>query len=151
MRIRQPKDSPIYLDTIHSFLALFRYLRHYSRDIHDSGRSGRELSTLRYLQDNGPTTMGQLSAFLYISESSTTELVAKLEQESLATRKRSANDNRVVEVALTEQGRRLAASTALGGIPLLRERLRTLPREELEQILDAFRRLNRLLGVQEEK
>ncbi len=151
MRIRQPKDSPIYLDTIHSFLALFRYLRHYSRDIHDSGRSGRELSTLRYLQDNGPTTMGQLSAFLYISESSTTELVAKLEQESLATRKRSANDNRVVEVDLTEQGRRLAASTALGGIPLLRERLRTLPREELEQILDAFRRLNRLLGVQEEK
>jgi len=151
MRIRQPKDSPIYLDTIHSFLALFRYLRHYSRDIHDSGRSGRELSTLRYLQDNGPTTMGQLSAFLYISESSTTELVAKLEQESLATRKRSANDNRVVEVDLTEQGRRLAASTALGGIPLLRERLRTLPREELEQILDAFRKLNRLLGVQEEK
>jgi DNA-binding MarR family transcriptional regulator len=151
MRIRQPKDSPIYLDTIHSFLTLFRYLRHYSRDVHDSGRSGRELSTLRYLQDNGPTTMGQLSAFLYISESSTTELVAKLEQESLATRKRSANDNRVVEVDLTEQGRRLAASTALGGIPLLRERLRTLPREELEQILDAFRRLNRLLGVQEEK
>lgn len=145
------KDDLVYLETIHSFLTLFRYLRRYSREIHGSGRSGRQLSTLRHLLDHGPTTMGRLSGILYINESSTSELVAKLEEEGLATRSRSTTDNRVVEVDLTERGRALAGTTELGGIPLLRERLRGLPQEELVRIGESFRTLNLLLGVEEKE
>lgn len=144
------RDETTYVETIHSFLTLFRYLRRYSRHIHESGQSGRQMSTLRYLLDNGPTTMGQLSNYLYITVSSTTELVSKLEEAGLASRSRSRSDNRVVEASLTESGRTLALSTELGGIPLLRERLKTLPPDELKKIRRAFDAINGLLGVEEE-
>lgn len=143
-------EEPSYVATIHSFLTLFRYLRRYSRQAHESGQSGRRLSTLRYLHDAGPQTMGQLSDYLYINESSTTELIAKLEEAGLAERSRSRTDNRIVEVAITPAGREIAATVGLGGIPLLRERLKSLPREELEAIGAVFRKLNRLLEIEEE-
>jgi len=144
------KNDPVYVEALHSFLKLFRYLRRYSRQIHQSGQSGRQLSTLRYLLDNGPVTMGHLSDYLYINFSSTTELVAKLEEAGLAARSRSKSDNRVVEVALTDSGRQLAKTTGLGGIPLLRERLESLSTEELIEVRRIFERLNALLGVEKE-
>lgn len=146
-----PKNDPAYVETLHSFLKFFRYLRRYSRQIHHSGQSGRQLSTLRYLLDNGPVTMGHLSDYLYITVSSTTELVAKLEEAGLAARTRSKRDNRVVEVALTHAGSRLAKATELGGIPLLRERLESLSADELGEVRRVFERLNDLLGVEEEE
>ena len=146
-----PKNDAAYVETLHAFLKFFRYLRRNSRQIHHSGQSGRQLSTLRYLLDSGPVTMGHLSDYLYITESSTTELVAKLEEAGLAARERSRRDNRVVEVALTSAGKRLAKTTELGGIPLLRERLESLPQHELGEVRRVFDRLNELLGVEEEE
>ncbi|HUX22869.1 MAG TPA: MarR family transcriptional regulator [Spirochaetia bacterium] len=144
------KDDPSYVAAIHSFLTLFRYLRRYSRKIHESGKSGRQLSALRYLLDNGPTTMGRLSDYLYITDSTTTELISKLEEAGLVSRTRSRSDNRVVEVALTDAGQIVAVSNEVGGIPLLRERLKSLTPEELHAVQETFDRLNSLLGLEDE-
>lgn len=143
-------DEEDYVAAFHSFLTLFRYLRRYSRQIHESGQSGRQLSTLRHLYDTGPQTMGAVSTYLYIGESSTTELVSKLEAAGLVERTRSRSDNRVVEVALTEAGRKLAGSIELGGIPLLRERMKRLSHHEIVEIGAAFRKLNELLDLEAE-
>jgi DNA-binding MarR family transcriptional regulator len=90
-----------------------------------------------------------LSDYRYINVSSTTELISKLEEAGLATRARSLVDNRIVEVALTESGRALAETTELGGIPLLRERLKRLSAEELEDVAGTFKKLNALLGLED--
>ena len=120
-------DGELYQETVHAFLTLFRHLRQYSRKVHDSGRSGRQLSALRFLLDHDACTMGALSAYLFINESSTTELVSKLESSEMVRRVRSPADNRVVLVSLTDAGRAAATETEVGGIPLLRERLMSLP------------------------
>ena len=90
-------------------------------------------------------TIGQLRDYLFISDSSTSELVARLVKRGFVTRSRSQTDHRVVLVALTPAGRRIASQIPLGGIPLLRERLKTLPRERLALIDEATSELLQLL------
>jgi len=144
------QDDALYIETIHRFLTLYRHLRQYSRQMQEEGLSGRKIATLRYLYNAGPQTVGQLADYLYISNSSTSELIDHLETMGYVTRTRSPKDNRVVIVALTEAGRALAQKPPTGGVPLLRERLKTLSVEQLELINRAVAQLAALLEVVDE-
>jgi DNA-binding MarR family transcriptional regulator len=126
------------LDAIQKYLVLYRYVRHYSRKTQCEGVRGRELATLRHLCDAGPVTIGQLCDYLYISNSATSELVSRMEDAGYVARRRSTRDSRVVFVELTAAGRRIAEETPLGGIPLLRERIKALAPERLQRINAAF-------------
>jgi DNA-binding MarR family transcriptional regulator len=144
-RAMTDQSERLYRQTIQEFLSLYRYLRHYGRKMHQEGISGRKLSTLRYLADAGPLTVGQLSDYLCINDSSTSTTIADLKKRGYVTRTRSPKDNRVVLVEITDQGRELLARTSLGGIPLLREALKTLPPDRLAPIHDALETMNELL------
>lgn len=137
----------LFLETIHAFLSVYRHLRQYARQMQAEGVSGRQVSALRYLLEAGPRTIGQLRDYLYLSDSSTSELIAALEQQGLVKRTRSRDDNRVVVVRLTPAGRRAARRVPLGGIPLLREKLKALPPERLARVRDALLELRELLEV----
>jgi DNA-binding MarR family transcriptional regulator len=135
----------LYRETIQEFLSFYRYVRHYGWQMQQEGISGRKVSTLRYLAEAGPLTVGQLSDYLCISDSSTSTMIAGLKKRGYVTRTRSPTDNRVVMVEITDQGRDLVAQTPLGGIPLLREALKTLPPERLARIHEALSTMNELL------
>lgn len=141
----RPTGSPAYLDAVGALLTLHRYLRRASKARWESGISGKQHATLRALED-GPLTMGALSKLLFIGDSATSELVAKLESDGLVRRERSAADNRVVHVSVTDLGRDVADRTPLAGMPLLRERLRDLDDAELRRI---SRVVGRILDVLE--
>jgi DNA-binding MarR family transcriptional regulator len=111
------------------------------------GISGRKVSALRHLLEAGPRTIGQLKDYLYISDSSASELVAHLQKKGYVTRTRSEADNRVVLVAVTPAGREIAQRTPLGGISLFRERLKTLSPERLAVINDAMEEIMQLLEI----
>jgi len=132
------------------FLDIYRYLHRSSQAIaSEFGVSGRQLSALRYLRRFAGSTIGELSDYLHISDSSTSELVAKLEEKGLATRTRCQQDNRVVRVSLTEAGQDLAARAPLAGIGLMRARVETLSPQEMADIAQAIERLASLLDVDE--
>ena len=133
-------------ETIQKFLTVYRHLRQYSRQRHKEGISGRKLSALRYLQA-GSCTVGQIRDYLYISDSGASELIARLEKMGYVTRTRSDVDNRVVIVDLTLAGRDLVQKTPLGGISLLRKRLRTLPQDRLAVIDEAMSEILTLLEI----
>ena len=144
------KNSASYQETVQRFLTIYRYLRQYGRQMQSEGLSGRAVSLLRYLLDTGPLSIGQCRDYLFINDSSTSELVANLEREGYVTRTRSQADNRSVLVTLTPSGYAMASSVALGGIPLLRERLQTLAPEKLDRINEALRDVQQLLEVTED-
>lgn len=139
-----------YHETVQRFLTVYRYLRQHGRKMQCEGLSGRAVSLLRYLLDTGPLTIGQCRDYLYINDSSTSELVANLERDGYVTRTRSQADNRSVLVTLTPSGYTTASSVALGGIPLLREKLKTLTPEKLDRINEALRDIQQLLEVTED-
>ncbi len=140
----------LYLDTMRRFLAIYRYVRRYGRQMCAEGLSGRQVAALRRLADAGPCTIGQMRDYLTLNDSSTSELVSQLESEGYVTRSRSTLDNRVVLVALTDPGATLLQQIPLGGIPLLRERLRGLPPQRLERIRGALQDMQRLLDIEDD-
>jgi DNA-binding MarR family transcriptional regulator len=142
-----PVDQTLFLETVHTFLSVYRYLRRYSRQMHEEGVSGRQISTLRYLLEAGPQTIGQLRDYLYLNDSTTSELVTNLEQAGHVARSRSGTDSRVVVVTLTPAGREVALKTPLQGLPLLREKLKALPPERLARVRDALAELQDLLEI----
>ncbi len=140
-------DDALFVETMHTFLSLYRYLRRHARRMQEQGLSGRQVATLRYLLEAGPRAVGQLRDYLYISDSSTSELVAAMEQAGYVTRARAESDSRVVLVSLTPAGRAAAEGTPLEGIPLLREKLKALPPERLQALHDALAEIRELLEI----
>jgi DNA-binding MarR family transcriptional regulator len=138
-------SNGLYRETIQEFLSLYRYVRHYGRQMQQEGISGRKVSTLRYLAEAGPLAVGQLGDYLCINDSSTSTTIADLKKRGYVTRTRSPDDNRVVMVEITDQGRELVAQTPLGGIPLLREALKKLPPDRLSLVHEALQTMNELL------
>ena len=138
------------METTQKFLRLYRHLRWYSRKMQDEGVRGREFATLRYLHEAGPCTIGQVQDYIYISASSTSEMLSRLEDAGYVARTRCKKDQRVVYVELTPEGRRIAEETPMGGIPLLRERIKTLPPERLAVLSEAFSDLLQIMEIENE-
>lgn len=132
----------------HLFLSLLHNTRRHSRRMIDErGVKPRDFSVLRYLRDNGPATVGKVQGFIHKSPSTTSVLIAELEDKGLVTRTRSREDNRVVIVELTPTGREVADNTPLGGLPLLRRRLMALPDDHLVEIQAILEEIIRLMEV----
>ena len=114
---------------------MLRFTRQHGRKmINERGIKPREFSVLRQLSDSGAAAVGQIQAFLHNSPSTTSTLIAQLEEKGYVARTRSGEDNRVVIVKLTPLGQQVAESTPLGGLPLLRRRLSQLDDARLEEI-----------------
>lgn len=145
------RDDALFTETMHRFLTVYRYMRQYGRQLQSEGLSGREVSILRYLLDSGSLSIGQCRDYLFINDSSTSELISHLETGGYVSRVRSQTDNRSVLVSLTAAGRKTARSLSLGGIPLLRERLRTMPSERLARIDSALGEIVELLEIENER
>ena len=141
-------QEALYTETIHKFLTMYRHLRRYGRQMQQEGVSARKIAALRHLRQSGPLTIGQLRDYLYISDSSTSELIARLQKRGFVTRTRSESDNRVVIVTLTDTGREFAQNARLGGVSLLREKLLASPRERLSLINEAMTEIMHLLEIE---
>ena len=139
------KELDPYAETIHKMLQFHRALFLYSRSMHVAGLSGRKVAALRHLLEAGPRTIGELRDYHHISDSTTSEMMAQLEHSGYVTRSRSEADNRVVVVQLTQAGRQFAQDAPLGGIPLLREKLKDLPPGRLSTIDQALTELLAIL------
>ena len=64
------------------------------------------------LWDDGPSTVGHLGERLRLDSGTLSPLLKRLEAAGLITRKRRADDERLVEVRTTPAGRRLQTATA---------------------------------------
>lgn len=94
-----------------------------------------ELTALLLLQFRGQLTMSALASRLGIPLSTTTSLVKRLVQKGVATRNQSAQDQRIMFVELTDEGRQLALQ-ARGIMENMLTRVQAaLSQEELAQFL----------------
>jgi DNA-binding MarR family transcriptional regulator len=136
----------------HRLLTLLHYSRRHARLMMDeSGLTPRDFSVLRYLMELGSATVGQLQAILHKSPSTTSTLIAQLEEKGYLTRRRSSEDNRVVIVELTPVGRALTENTPLRGLPLLRRELRNLTEERLLEMDAVINEILQLMVAAEDQ
>ena len=130
-----PIEESLSDQVFHQLLALLRLKRQYDHLIeNERGLKPRDFSVLRFLLETGPVKVGQIQTFLHHSPSTTSALIAQLEEAGYVSRNRSDEDNRVVIVSLTAAGQTIAEQAPFGGLPLLRRRLSHLDDGRLHQI-----------------
>ena len=104
-------------------------------------------SSLLALWERSPLRLREIAERLYLEPATVSPLIGRLEAAGLVTRARSANDERAVDIALTDEGVALRErALAVPGEVVARlgysiERLERL-RDELTSLLDAAHRVN---------
>jgi DNA-binding MarR family transcriptional regulator len=130
----------------HQLLTLMRVKRQYARTVIDQqGIKPRDMSVLLFISENETVTVSQVQYFIQHSPSTTSTLIANLEDRGFVTRTRSQSDNRVVLVSLTVGGHALVERTPLGGLPLLRRELQSLPEERLAEMMGVLEEIQHLM------
>lgn len=89
---------------------IVKALQDYSQHVRRAyGLTGPQLWALKTLLRRGALSINELAAELAVHQSTISLLLNRLERQRLVERTRSRSDRRIVRVALTQRGRRLAA------------------------------------------
>jgi DNA-binding MarR family transcriptional regulator len=89
---------------VEDLLTLWRQLRNLSHPVRRAEMTPEQYWLLRLLHRSGSLSISELANELGIAISSATVSCKRLEKAGLLTRERQSDDERVVRVALTEQG-----------------------------------------------
>lgn len=111
-----------------------------------------QLSVLRELR-SGRHTAGRLGEKVGLSPTSLTRLVDRLERRGLVSRRRAADDRRVVEIHLEPAGERLLGQITVFRGTALHRALESMSADERRRLIDSLHRLvavTRTLGAEDE-
>ena len=99
-----------------------------------------QLRVLFLLREEGPLTMSRLAESLGVTSATASGIVDRIERRGLVERIHRADDRRVVECALTDEGLRLVRELAGARLDAFRQMLAVLTPDELADF-------DRLIGV----
>jgi DNA-binding MarR family transcriptional regulator len=85
-------------------LALYHLIRRTSHPVHRAEMTPEQYWLLRLLRRRGALSISELAEALGVTGSSVTTACKRLEKAGLVTRERQVDDERMVRVALTDQG-----------------------------------------------
>lgn len=93
-----------------------------------------QLRLLFILGQSGPISIGQLADMLGVADATASEFVDRVERRGLAIRSHRADDRRVVDSRLSDEGARLLAEIAGARQEAMRRVLTVLTPEELADV-----------------
>jgi DNA-binding MarR family transcriptional regulator len=111
------------------------------------GMSLTAVSTLRALEDYGPSRLSELATAQGVTQPAMTQLVTRLERDGYARRGGSPHDARVVLVSLTEAGGQLLRRRRATRAQLLREVIDKLPGADQDLVFAAVPAMNLLADL----
>ena len=148
MRITSPdgRDPAVIAQIIAGFRAAFVELRCIgSERMHRAGISMGHFHLLAMLDRHGEMTMTRIAELLDVSLSNATGLVDRIEERGFVERIRVADDRRVVQVRLTEDGFRLLREVELFKDDMLQRVLGRLDEQALQGVATAMADLQRAI------
>ena len=114
--------------------------RELDRRMADLGLTDAQWKPLLLLQQGGCTTAVDLARIACHDAGSVTRLLDRLEAKGFVQRVRSAEDRRVVNLELTDEGRKIAKQVPEIIVELANESLKGFSQEEFEQFTDLLTR-----------
>jgi DNA-binding MarR family transcriptional regulator len=131
-----------------SFTRLARFINQLMREQLFCGPvTVQQCYTLEALVD-GPKTMNALAAEVALHQSTLTRIVEKLEKQKLVRRQRVENNQRSVEVQITETGKQTHLFLEQAGEQMISELLDMIPKDRQASIVEAMELLANLLSPQ---
>jgi DNA-binding MarR family transcriptional regulator len=115
--------------------------QHSSWIVKQCGVNGAQLWIMKELHEAGELRVGELTARLAVHQTTTSNLVDDLEKRGYVSKARSAKDQRVVTVMLTELGSATLLNAPKPARGLLPEALLQLDRKHLDELDNGLRGL----------
>jgi DNA-binding MarR family transcriptional regulator len=109
------------------------------------------LSVLHTLAHDGPKRLSELTASEQVSQPAITQIVTKLEQDSLVERRRDPSDGRAVLVHITTKGTAIVDGRQAERIAILTDLTTRLTPAERTAIAAALPALSRLVELNQER
>ena len=129
-----------------SFTRLARFINQMMREQLGCGPvTVQQCYTLEALMD-GPRSMKSLAAEVALHQSTLTRVVEKLEKQDLVRRRRPANNQRRVEVQITDAGKQIYGFLNDAGSQMISDLLDHIPNQRQEAIVEAMEELADLLN-----
>jgi DNA-binding MarR family transcriptional regulator len=129
-----------------SFTRLVRFFNQLMREQLGCGPvTVQQCYTLEALTD-GPLSMKDLAAEVALHQSTLTRVVEKLEKQDLVQRTRKSDNQRSVEVRLTDAGKQTYLFLDAAGSQMISDLLDLIPTERRGAIVDAMDELANLLN-----
>ena len=129
------------MDRNENLIINFRDINHTMRFLYE-GR-GSQKRILIILLEAGSITQSRLTEWLGIQPGSVSEVLAKLEKNSLIARTESPDDRRTTNIMLTEQGRALAEEAVKQRIARHEEMFACLTEDEKSTLLALLEKVNK--------
>ncbi len=131
--------SVTMLKVLKQFRIVFKSIRHHYQEVERlTGVSGAQIWVLTYVADQPGTKVGQLATALAIHPSTASNLVRKLDASGLLIRKRIADDQRAVQLQLTQAGESALQHAPRPLIGVLQQALKDMPERRLHELHDAL-------------
>lgn len=89
---------------------------------------------LQWLKEQGDMTIGDLSTKMFLANSTTTDLIDRMEKTELVQRVRSLSDRRVVQIHLLDKGREIIEEVIRARQLYLQEILSHFESEDVNEI-----------------
>ena len=133
-----------------SFTRLARFINQLMREQLGCGPvTVQQCYTLEALVDS-PKNMNELAAEVALHQSTLTRVVEKLEKQNLVQRRRPANNQRSVEVQITEAGKEIYLFLDGASSQMISDLLDHIPTERQVAIVEAMEELANLLNPNNE-
>ncbi|AND41704.1 MULTISPECIES: MarR family winged helix-turn-helix transcriptional regulator [Bacillaceae] len=146
MKLEDPKTNEIN-DVV---AEIEKDLRYISGIIKQKGReilsdftiTPPQFVALQWLFEEGDMTIGELSNKMYLACSTTTDLVDRMEKNTLVKRVKDPNDRRVVRIHLLEEGERIIEEVIKKRQDYLKEVLKNSSHNEVLFLKDNLMKLH---------
>jgi DNA-binding MarR family transcriptional regulator len=114
---------------------------HSRRMMEQHGLTGPQFAVLQELDRVGMTLAGELARALQVSQPTLTGILDRLERHGLAARSRNGADRRTVQVAITDEGKRVLRTTPSALQEGVRRELAKLDEWERTMMLATLQRI----------
>ena len=146
--MKKTAEASLPLEVLGMFRIIFKSANKHFESIENAvGVSGAQLWALAEVANTGGLTISQISARMALHQSTTSNLLDKLETKGLIERRRSREDRRVVTVHATPLGEQALAKAPGPFIGILPDALMRMPPEQLESLRSSMSVLLNLLEL----
>lgn len=108
--------------------------------------SHQAVRVMQLIAVTGPASIHSVSSHLSVAHNTASEIVRRLQAKNLVVKHRRSDDERLVEVTLTEEGKKIVLQHTGLDIARLTEALGGMTQEEYNDIQRAFTKLLHAIG-----
>jgi len=129
---------------------IFQAINEYSKNAErTTGLTGPQLWAIKILGSDAPLKVSEIARRMFLHPATVVGILDRLEAKGLATRTRSKEDRRVVDIDLTPLGKEVIDQAPEVAQVMLLNGLDALPDEQLARVSEAMELMVSILGAKD--